>query len=77
SSAGGFTNHGDILAVKADGQMDLGGPVKLKSFPLADLPDATTAGAGSLIYVSDGNDGPAVAFSDGTNWLYVANNSAV
>ena len=77
SSAGGFTNHGDILAVKADGQMNLGGPMKLKSFSLVDLPDATTAGAGSLIYVSDGNDGPGVAFSDGTKWLYVANNTAV
>ena len=52
SSAGGFTNHGDILAVKADGQMNLGGPMKLKSFSLVDLPDATTAGAGSLIYLS-------------------------
>ncbi|MEP3672041.1 MAG: hypothetical protein ABJM86_03710, partial [Hyphomicrobiales bacterium] len=77
SSAGGFTNHGDILAVKADGQMDLGGPIKLKSYSITDLPDAASAAAGSLIYVSDGNDGPAVAFSDGTNWLYVANNSVV
>ncbi len=33
------------------------------------LPSASTAGAGTVIYVSNGAAGAAIlAFSDGTNW---------
>ena len=77
SSAGGFSNHGDILAVQADGQMDVGGPLKLKSYSLDNLPDATTTGAGALIFITDGVEGPQISFNDGVQWRYVADNSTV
>lgn len=45
-------------------------PVKLATYTVATAPDAATAGAGAMIYVSDGAAGsPIVAFSNGTDWL--------
>jgi hypothetical protein len=56
---------------------DFGGPAKLKSYTVATLPSASTAGAGALVYVSDASGGPTVACSDGTNWRVVAALGAV
>ena len=47
---------------------DVEGAVKLPTYTVA--PSAVTAGAGTIIYVSNGNAGaPTVAVSNGTNWI--------
>ena len=56
NSANGFA--GDVI-----------GAIKLPPYTVAAAPSAATAGAGTLIYVSNGAAGAAIlAFSDGTNW---------
>lgn len=48
---------------------DVTGAIKVPTYTVATAPSASTAGAGTLIYVSDGAGGAAIlAFSDGTNW---------
>lgn len=43
----------------------------LRSYTVAGLPSAVTAGAGRMIYVSNEAGGAVPAFSDGTNWRRV------
>jgi hypothetical protein len=48
---------------------DVTGAIKVPTYTVATAPSASTAGAGTLVYVSDGAAGSAIlAFSDGTNW---------
>lgn len=48
---------------------DIIGAIKVPTYTVATAPSASTAGAGTLIYVSNGAAGSAIlAFSDGTNW---------
>lgn len=50
-----------------------GAPVGLRVVTVATAPSASKAGAGAIIYVSNGNAGAAcLAVSDGTNWKVVA-----
>jgi len=45
------------------------GDIKVPTFTVATAPSAATAGAGTIIFVSDGAAGAAIlAFSDGTNF---------
>lgn len=45
------------------------GDIQVPTYTVATAPSASTAGAGTVIYVSDGAAGSAIlAFSDGTNW---------
>ena len=45
------------------------GDIKVPTYTVAGAPSASSAGAGTLIYVSNGAAGSAIlAFSDGTNW---------
>ena len=45
------------------------GDIQVPTYTVATAPSASSAGAGTLIYVSDGAAGSAIlAFSDGTNW---------
>lgn len=45
------------------------GDIKVPTYTVATAPSAASAGAGTLVYVSDGAAGSAIlAFSDGTNW---------
>jgi len=45
------------------------GDIKLPTFTVASAPSASAAGAGTLIYVSNGAAGAAIlAFSNGTDW---------
>ena len=45
------------------------GDIKVPTYTVASVPSASDAGAGTLIYVSNGAAGSAIlAFSDGTNW---------
>lgn len=57
---------------------DVIGGIKLPTFTVATAPSAATAGAGTLIFVSDGAAGAAiVAFSDGTDFLRVDTRAAI
>jgi hypothetical protein len=57
---------------------DVIGAVKLPTFTVATAPSAVTAGAGTLIFVSNGAAGaPVVAFSDGTDFLRVDTRAAI
>jgi hypothetical protein len=45
------------------------GDIKLPGYTVANAPSAASAGAGTLIYVSNGAAGSAIqAFSNGTDW---------
>jgi hypothetical protein len=45
------------------------GDIKVPTYTVVTAPSASAAGAGTLIYVSNGAAGsPILAFSDGTNW---------
>lgn len=47
-------------------------PFRPGSYTVATAPDAANAGAGAMIYVSNGKAGdPILAFSNGTNWIRV------
>jgi hypothetical protein len=49
------------------------GAVQLPTFTVATAPSAVTAGAGTIILVSDGLAGaPTIAVSDGTNFISAA-----
>ena len=57
---------------------DVTGAVKLPTYTVASAPSAATAGAGTMIYVSNGAAGsPVVAFSDGTDFLRVDTLAAI
>ena len=48
---------------------DITGATTVPTYTVATAPAAATAGAGSIIYTTDGVAGsPGLAFSDGTNW---------
>ena len=48
---------------------DVTGAIQVPTYTVATAPSASTAGAGTVIYVSNGAAGAAIlAFSDGTNW---------
>ncbi len=45
------------------------GDIKVPTYTVASAPSAATAGAGTLVYVSNGAAGsPILAFSNGTDW---------
>ena len=45
------------------------GDIKVPTYTVASAPSAATAGAGTVVFVSNGAAGSAIlAFSDGTNW---------
>ncbi len=45
------------------------GDIIVPTYTVASAPSAATAGAGTLVYVSNGAAGSAIlAFSDGTDW---------
>jgi len=47
----------------------LTGTAIVTTYTVANAPSAATAGAGSVVFVSNGAAGAAIlAFSDGTNW---------
>lgn len=54
------------------------GPFKIQGYPSTDLPDpkewARTSADDpftSMIFVVGGNDGPVLAYSNGTNWIKI------
>jgi hypothetical protein len=71
NSAGGFV--GPVTGnVTGDVTGDVVGGIRVPTFTVASAPSAATAGAGTVIYVSNGAAGsPVLAFSNGTNFLRV------
>lgn len=59
-----------------DGSTRMLQPLKLSSYVVASLPDASLW-VGSMIYVSDESGGATMAFSDGTNWRRVQDRAIV
>jgi hypothetical protein len=48
---------------------DITGAAKLPTYTVATAPSAVTAGAGTVIYTTNGAAGsPILAFSNGTDW---------
>ena len=46
------------------------GDIKVPTYTVATAPSASSAGAGTVVYVSDGLAGaPCLAVSDGTDWI--------
>jgi hypothetical protein len=63
---------GFVGSVVGDVTGDVVGAIKVPTFTVATAPSAATAGAGTIIYVSNGAAGaPVLAFSNGTNFLRV------
>jgi len=62
------TNTRNVLEVPASGSISVEAPVRLLRTTILDLPSASFAGDGAMVYVTDSVDGPVPAFSDGTNW---------
>jgi hypothetical protein len=61
-----------------NGNSLLNAVIGAESYTVATAPSAVTRGAGSLIYVTDGNVGVAcLACSDGTNWKVIALGSTI
>ncbi|MEJ2227035.1 MAG: DUF2793 domain-containing protein [Alphaproteobacteria bacterium] len=53
------------------------GVPRLPSFTVNSLPDAATAGAGALVYISSESGGAVLAFSDGAEWRRVTDRAVV
>lgn len=72
------STNGFVGGLTGDVTGDVTGAIKLPTFTVATAPSAVTAGAGTMIYVSDGAAGsPVVAFSDGTDFLRVDTLAAI
>lgn len=52
-----------------DGSVQMTGALKLNVFTEATKPTAAAAGAGAVIFVSDGTDGTLFQGSNGTDWI--------
>ena len=64
------------LATVCAGPIEAGGPIDLKSYTAAALPNATLY-PGGFIYVTAASGGDIPAFSDGTNWRRVDDRATV
>ncbi|WP_371396498.1 DUF2793 domain-containing protein [Fretibacter rubidus] len=67
-------SRGDAFRVGADKTAIFGGAARLAVYTKALLP---AAGAGRIIFVSDAAGGPVPAFSDGTDWRRISDNSII
>lgn len=66
-----------LVIDKSGANAVLGLPLVKKSFTVAGLPSAASAGAGAEVFVSDESGGAVPAFSDGTNWRRVTDRNVV
>ena len=69
------TTDDGVNALQINGGGAFAGPVGVKSYTVATLPSAATAG--QSIYVSDETGGAVLAFADGTNWRRVTDRAVV
>jgi hypothetical protein len=68
---GGSGGAEDRLVID-DAKVEVKRGLKLPSYTVAGLPSASTAGAGTLVYVTNAIGGPTLACSDGTSWRTIA-----
>jgi len=59
-----------------DGTERMGGPLPLRQYTIATLPDPALF-TGAIIWVTDNNPSPIVAYSDGEDWRLVKNDTVV
>lgn len=65
----GKTTFSGPVVSAAGFEGDVAGAITPPTYTVVSAPSATTAGAGTIIYVSNGAAGdPIIAFSDGTDW---------
>ncbi len=67
---------GQNVAAAGVCQLDVDGPVRVKSYTVATVPSAA-AGAGQIVYVSDESGGAVLSFSDGSAWRRVTDRAVV
>jgi hypothetical protein len=72
TSPDGSTFHTGLTLVNG-----ANGVPRVPSFTVAGLPNAATAGAGALAYVTDASSGAVLAFSDGAVWRRCDDSTAV
>ncbi len=65
----------DSVSFSQYSQLDVNGPIGVKSYTVAGVPSASVAGR--QIYVSDESGGAVLAFSDGTNWRRVTDRAII
>lgn len=65
------TGNAGIGTTAPSTRLHVNGPARVAGYVKAGLPSAATAGAGSMIYVTDDVGGPTIAFSDGAAWRRV------
>lgn len=65
------------LEIDSSGNILAAGPFRCPSYTVATAPSASTAGAGSLIYVTDETGGATHAASDGTNWRRMSDRAII
>lgn len=58
-------------------KLDVNGPVRVKPYPVASPPSASTSGAGAIIFVSDEAGGALLAFSEGASWRRVTDRAVI
>jgi hypothetical protein len=65
------------MTIDSSGHSRFEGIVQPKSYTVAGLPAAATAGAGAIAYVSNESGGAVLAFSDGSAWRRVTDRAVV
>lgn len=65
------------LTIDSNGHAALDGALRPKSYTVASLPAAATAGAGAIAFVSNESGGAVLAFSDGSAWRRVTDRAIV
>ncbi|WP_374829918.1 DUF2793 domain-containing protein [Paenochrobactrum pullorum] len=58
-------------------RLHVDGPIRTGTTTVANLPSATTHGAGSIIFVSDATGGAQHAYSDGSQWLSLRSGTVI
>ena len=73
-----FTTNGEQRLKITEHAIEASNPVQFKSYTISELPGAgSAASVRSIVWVTDGELGPAHAYSDGSHWKWMSNNMNV
>ncbi len=73
-----FMTNGTERLKLSEYSIDAKLPVQFRSYTVNSLPGAASAASvRSIVWVTDGNNGPGHAYSDGTNWLWLSDKTIV